>query len=94
MIEAFCYINRLKQLESKSLISPEDLLNACKRFEKLDLSISLINYKSGVIALQLKSKDNQTIAEETSATVGKIGSANPDLLSKELGISAVMAMER
>jgi hypothetical protein len=94
LIEAFCFINRLNQLQNTQLISPEDLLNSCKRFEDLDLPISLVNFKSGVIALQLRSKDSQAIGDETSECVGKLGSANPSLLSKELGISSVMAMER
>ncbi|KAI6176882.1 Vacuolar protein-sorting-associated protein 36 [Aphelenchoides bicaudatus] len=93
LIEAFCYINRLNRLQNTPLISPDDLINACKRFDDLDLPISLTSYKSGVVALQLRSKDNQAIADETSECVGKMGTANPSLLSKELGISAVMAME-
>jgi hypothetical protein len=84
-------INRERVVD---LISPEDLLNAAKQFERLDLPINLCTFKSGVIALQLKSETEQTIAEETSKCVDKLGGTNSSLLSKELGISVVMAMER
>jgi len=94
LIETYCFINRVNRLRNVELISPEDLLNSCKRFEDLDLPISLTTFDSGVIALQLKSKDDHVIGNETMECVGKMGSANPSLLSKELGISVVMAMER
>lgn len=51
-------------------------------------------FKSGLVALQLRSTSNQTIANETMKCVDKLGSANPSLLSKELNVSVVMAMER
>lgn len=47
-----------------------------------------------LIVLKLRSADDQAIANDTMNHVDKLGSANPSLLSKELNISVVMAMER
>jgi ESCRT-II complex subunit VPS36 len=94
LIEAYCYINRVNRLHNFDLISPEDLLNACKCLDNLSLPICMITYKSGLVALQLRSKDDETIAEDIVQCVNKLGSANPSLLSRELNISVVLAMER
>lgn len=94
LLEAYCYVNRLNRLRNVDLISPEDMLNSCKHFNELKLPISILTFDSGLIALQLRSTNNQEIADETMRCVDKLGSANPSLLSKELNISAVMAMER
>lgn len=47
--EVFCVVNRARGLD---LISPEDLLNACTAFDKLNLGLKLLKYDSGLIVLQ------------------------------------------
>lgn len=88
LLEAYCYINRVNRLRNVDLISPEDLLNSCKRFGDLNFPISLNTSSSGVIYLQLLDYDK----EEPSTCVNKRGSTDQSLMLKEL--PPEVAMER
>lgn len=82
-------------MRNVDLISPEDLLNSVKHFDDLNLPITMqTSEATQLIVLKLRSADDQAIANDTMNHVDKLGSANPSLLSKELNISVVMAMER
>lgn len=66
LTDVFCRINRARSLE---LLSPEDILNACKLMESLDLPLKLFEFSSGVKVLQLTSLDTETVAEATAVLV-------------------------
>lgn len=66
LTDVFCRVNRARSLE---LLSPEDILNACRLMESLDLPLKLFQFSSGVMVLQLTSLDTDTVAEATSILV-------------------------
>ena len=51
------------------LLSPEDLLNACKLLPTLNLPVTLHTYETGVKVLQLRSSDDESLAAETATLV-------------------------
>lgn len=89
--EAYCRINRARGTE---LISPEDLLNACLKLESLKLNIILHKFDSDVYVLQLKEKSIESTVDETSEIVSKFEGITPSQLSKQVGISVILAKER
>ncbi len=50
LTDAFCRVNRARGLE---LLSPEDLLNACKTLKDVALPMELHTFESGVTAIQV-----------------------------------------
>lgn len=66
LADAYCRVNRARGLE---LLSPEDLLNACRLMESLDLPLKLYQFSSGVMVLQLQSLDDESVAEATAQLV-------------------------
>ncbi|CAG9767045.1 unnamed protein product [Ceutorhynchus assimilis] len=91
LTDAFCRINRARGLE---LISPEDVLNACKLMEQLQMPLKVFQFNSGVMVLQLSSLDSESIAEATAVLVEDNGSLTSEELSQKLGISVTLATER
>lgn len=54
LIEAYCYINRVNRMRNVELISPEDLLNSCKRFDDLNLPIRFVHsFIRAIISISL-----------------------------------------
>ncbi len=49
LTDAFCRVNRARGLE---LLSPEDLLQACKALKEVHLPMQLHTFDSGVTAVQ------------------------------------------
>lgn len=66
LTDVFCRINRARSLE---LLSPEDILNACKIMESLSLPLKLFEFSSGVMVLQLTSLDTESVTEATALLV-------------------------
>lgn len=62
LTDVYCRVNRARGLE---LLSPEDLLDACKLLESLNLPIKLYVFDSGVKVLQLQSLDSENVANTT-----------------------------
>uniref|UniRef100_A0A6P7GQ90 Vacuolar protein-sorting-associated protein 36 n=1 Tax=Diabrotica virgifera virgifera TaxID=50390 RepID=A0A6P7GQ90_DIAVI len=91
LTDVFCWVNRARSLE---LLSPEDILNACKIMESLDLPIKLFQFSSGVMVLQLSSLDSLSIAEATAILVEDKESMSAEELAQSLGISLTLAKER
>lgn len=58
LTDVYCRVNRARGLE---LLSPEDLLNASRQLASLDLPIVLRVFDSGVMVLQARSHDDNTI---------------------------------
>ncbi|KAG5885904.1 hypothetical protein JTB14_012151 [Gonioctena quinquepunctata] len=91
LTDVFCWVNRARSLE---LLSPDDILNACKAMESLDLPLKLYRFSSGVMVLQLSSLDSASVAEATSILVEDKGSLSSEELAQSLGISLTLAKER
>lgn len=53
LTDAFCRVNRARGLE---LVSPEDLLHACKALPDVQLPMRLHTFDSGVTVLQQTSQ--------------------------------------
>lgn len=66
LTDVFCRVNRARSLE---LLSPEDILTACKIMESLELPLKLYQFSSGVMVLQLSNLDAASVAEATSLLV-------------------------
>lgn len=69
LTDVFCWVNRARSLE---LLSPEDILNACRVMESLGLPLKLYQFTSGVKVLQLSTLDNESVAESTAVLVSDI----------------------
>lgn len=63
LADVYCRVNRARGLE---LLSPEDLLNACRQLKG---PIKLREFPSGAMVLQLESHDDEAVAEETAKEV-------------------------
>ena len=88
LADAYCRVNRARGLE---LLSPEDLLNACKL---LNGPIKMRQFPSGAIVLQLENHDDETVANETAELVEKMTSIAVDEMARLAGISLLLAQER
>lgn len=66
LTDVYCRVNRARGLE---LLSPEDLLNACRMMDNMDLPLKLYLFESGVKVLQLKSLDDESVANSTAELV-------------------------
>ncbi|KAI1715188.1 EAP30/Vps36 family domain-containing protein [Ditylenchus destructor] len=89
--EAFCRVNRARGVE---LISPEDLLNACQKLDKIESPLCLWTFETGVTVIQLRSMNPDVITDEVCQVVTSLGSADASQLSKISGVSLVLAGER
>lgn len=69
LTDVYCRVNRARGLE---LLSPEDLLNACRQMQLLDLPMVLYKFDSGVIVLKLASLSDDCIAESTAELVSRL----------------------
>lgn len=88
LADVYCRVNRARGLE---LLSPEDLLNACKL---LSGPIKLRQFPSGAMVLQLESHDDAAIALATTEVVEEKKSMTVEELARILGISIILAQER
>lgn len=91
LTDAYCRINRARGLD---LLSPEDLLEACKLMEQLDLPVILRQFDSNVLVLQLKTCNDEAIVELTSDYLKENNMVTSSQLAQELGISLTLAHER
>lgn len=69
LTDVYCRVNRARGLE---LLSPEDLLNACKLMDSLSLPMKLYQFESGVMVLQLKTLDSENVTNTTLELVNII----------------------
>ncbi|CAJ0581291.1 unnamed protein product, partial [Mesorhabditis spiculigera] len=89
--EAFCRLNRAR---GEMLVSPEDLLNACKALEKIQTPIELHRFASGVLVIQLKAAAVEKTISNTEQLVLLNGSLSAAELAATLGITVILAKER
>ncbi|VVC91642.1 vacuolar protein-sorting-associated protein 36 [Leptidea sinapis] len=91
LADVWCRVNRARGLE---LISPEDLLNACKLLQTIDAPMSLRKFPSGACVLQLNSQRDEEVAKATSQMIEENGALTPEKLSQIANVSVLLARER
>uniref|UniRef100_H2YLK5 Vacuolar protein-sorting-associated protein 36 n=1 Tax=Ciona savignyi TaxID=51511 RepID=H2YLK5_CIOSA len=91
LTDAYCRINRARGME---LLSPEDLLNACRVLSHLNLSIKLRQFDTGVMVLQLDSHSDETVVKQTTELVTDSNSLSSEELASLVDISVLLAKER
>lgn len=91
MTDVYCRINRARGLE---LLSPEDLLMACKVMESLQLPLRLHVFASGVTVLKLATENDENTATETRQLIDEHGSLSAEQLSPLVHIPVILAKER
>ncbi|KAK2166519.1 hypothetical protein LSH36_38g03056 [Paralvinella palmiformis] len=91
LTDVYCRVNRARGME---LLSPEDLINACKLMETLNLPVRLRVFESGVMVLQLVSHSEEQVIEETKRMIEDKGCITAEQLSQIVGLSVVLAKER
>jgi len=88
LADVYCRVNRARGLE---LLSPDDLLNACKLMSG---PIKLRKFPSGSMVLQLDSHDDEAVAVGTKEIVEQNESISAEELAKYISISLILAQER
>lgn len=91
MADVYCRVNRARGLE---LLSPEDLMSACRLMSTLQLGLCLRTFDSGATVLQLSDHNDRIIIENTAVALEESGSLSATELAKILGISVLLAKER
>ncbi|NXT08665.1 VPS36 protein, partial [Prunella fulvescens] len=76
------------------LLSPEDLVNACKMLESLKLPLRLRIFDSGVMVIELQSHNEEEMVAAALETVSEKGSLTADEFAKLVGMSVLLAKER
>ncbi|XP_063005313.1 vacuolar protein-sorting-associated protein 36 isoform X2 [Melospiza melodia melodia] len=91
LTEVYCLVNRARGLE---LLSPEDLVNACKMLESLKLPLRLRIFDSGVMVIELQSHNEEEMVAAALEMVSEKGSLTADEFAKLVGMSVLLAKER
>ncbi|XP_029839718.2 vacuolar protein-sorting-associated protein 36 isoform X2 [Ixodes scapularis] len=91
LTDVYCRVNRARGLE---LLSPEDLLNACKMMEAMDLPLRMQVFPSGVTVLRLATQSDEKLAAETRQLLDEHGSLSAEDLSPLIEIPVILAKER
>ncbi|XP_078210299.1 vacuolar protein-sorting-associated protein 36 isoform X5 [Callithrix jacchus] len=76
------------------LLSPEDLVNACKMLEALKLPLRLRVFDSGVMVIELQSHKEEEMVASALETVSSKGSLTSEEFAKLVGMSVLLAKER
>lgn len=91
LTEVYCLVNRARGME---LLSPEDLVNACKMFESLKLPVRLRIFDSGVMVIEHQSHNEEEMVAAALETVSERGSLTSEEFAKIVGMSVLLAKER
>ncbi|XP_071846807.1 vacuolar protein-sorting-associated protein 36-like isoform X1 [Apostichopus japonicus] len=91
LTDVFCRVNRARGIE---LLSPDDLLDACKQFSRLRLPLRLRIFSSGVAVLESISKGEDEKVFEAATLLEEKTSLSADELAQLLGISVMLAKGR
>ncbi|KAI5645154.1 EAP30/Vps36 family domain-containing protein [Phthorimaea operculella] len=91
LADVWCRVNRARGLE---LVSPEDLLNACKLLQTIDAPMALRKFPSGACVLQLNTQRDEEIAKATLELIDQNGFLTPLTLSQLANVSILLARER
>lgn len=91
LADVYCRFNRARGME---LVSPDDVVSACKLFETLRLPLRLRVFESGVLVVQSLSHSEEAIVEESQKLVKEHKCLTAEELSKLVGVSIMLAKER
>uniref|UniRef100_A0A8C2MUI5 Vacuolar protein-sorting-associated protein 36 n=1 Tax=Cricetulus griseus TaxID=10029 RepID=A0A8C2MUI5_CRIGR len=91
LTEVYCLVNRARGME---LLSPEDLVNACKMLEALKLPVRLRVFDSGVMVIELQTHREEEMVASALETVSERGSLTSEEFAKLVGMSVLLAKER
>ncbi|XP_040196277.1 vacuolar protein-sorting-associated protein 36 [Rana temporaria] len=91
LTEVYCLVNRARGME---LLSPEDLVNACRMFESLKLPVRLRIFDSGVMVIEHQSHNEEEMVAAALETVSERGSLTSEEFAKIVGMSVLLAKER
>lgn len=91
LTDAYCMINRARGLE---LLSPEDLMNACRMFENMKLPVRMKTFDSGVSVIQLETHSEEKAVAQTAALVNDSGFLTAQQLANLVEVSVFLAKER
>ncbi|XP_055350423.1 vacuolar protein-sorting-associated protein 36-like [Paramacrobiotus metropolitanus] len=89
LTDVYCRVNRARGFE---LVSPEDLLRACRQMKNLGLPTELRVFDTGVIALELRTISEAVLVERTKEALNK-APMTAEMFAKALGVSVVLAKE-
>ncbi|MBZ3887942.1 Vacuolar protein-sorting-associated protein 36 [Sciurus carolinensis] len=90
LTEVYCLVNQAPGME---LLSPEDLVNACKMLEALKLPLRLRVFDSGVMVIELQSHKEEEMVASALETVSEKGSLTEEF-AKPVGMSVLLVKER
>mmetsp|Transcript_27881 Transcript_27881/g.54296 ORF Transcript_27881/g.54296 Transcript_27881/m.54296 type:complete len:90 (-) Transcript_27881:552-821(-) len=71
--DAFCLFNRARGTE---MVSPDDMLNACKRFKELGLPVIFRKFPSQVMVIQAKSHSDAKMAQRIAQHIETNGAVS------------------
>lgn len=90
--EVYCCFNRARGIE---LVSPDDILSACKQFQQLpELELRLVQYSSGLLVLQSGSCNDEVIIKKILELVEQAGCLTPLQLSARLSTSVQLCRQQ
>eukprot|EP00898_Chlorokybus_atmophyticus_P007091 jgi/Chlat1/7383/Chrsp6S07420 len=92
--DVYCMFNRARGTE---LISPEDLVQACRVWESINVHLRLRKFDSGVLVVQSKTHNDRQAAEQLQALVRPSGGREGISISdaaKALGVAPALAREQ
>lgn len=89
LTDLYCLFNRAR---GSALVSPEDLLQACKRLAPLRLSNRLLELNDGVLAVASENYDEASIARQVFQLLQEAGPMSAAQLSAHQGIGLPLSM--
>lgn len=91
LADVYCRFNRARGLE---LVSPDDLVNACRLFEALSLPLRMRVFASGVLVVQSLSHSEEAVIKHTAKLIAEHEALTAEQLSHLAGVSIMLANER
>lgn len=89
LMDLYCIFNRAR---GTALVSPNDLLEACKRLSPLRLRCRLIELNDGVLAVASDKYDESVIAKQVSELLTTIGPLSASQLASQQKIGLPLAI--
>jgi len=90
LTDAYVRVNRARGL---ALVSPEDLIQACKMLKELNLPLTMQTFDSGVIVLKSSNITEEEYRNKIIYLVEAFQKISADQLAKELKLSVLLAGE-
>ncbi|XP_031569918.1 vacuolar protein-sorting-associated protein 36-like [Actinia tenebrosa] len=91
LTDVYCRFNRARGME---LVSPEDLVNASRQFEALNIPLRLRSFDSGVLVIQSISHSDEEVIKKTKELLDDKGSLTAEELASVIKLSVMLAKER